>query len=59
MTAEPFKVWQCRTCGYLSDETAGEPAEGLPAGTRWSEVPADWLCPLCGTAKADFDMVEI
>lgn len=59
MTDAPYKTWQCRTCGYLYDEAAGNPAEGLPAGTRWADIPDDWQCPLCGTPKADFDMIEL
>jgi rubredoxin len=59
MTQPAFKTMQCRTCGYLYDEETGDPAEGLAAGTRWADLPADWKCPLCGTPKADFDMVEI
>ena len=54
-----FKTWKCRTCGYLYDEAAGDPAEGLPPGTRWADLPDSWICPMCGTPKADFDMVEI
>jgi rubredoxin len=54
----PYQTWQCRTCGFIYDEAEGAPAEGLAPGTRWAEVPADWVCPLCGTVKADFDMVE-
>lgn len=59
MTAEPFQTWQCRTCGYIYDEEAGDPGEGLAPGARWRDLPADWRCPLCGTPKADFDMVEM
>ncbi|ATC25483.1 rubredoxin [Caulobacter vibrioides] len=59
MSAEPFKVWQCRTCGYIYDEEQGDPGEGLAAGTRWADIPAGWLCPLCGTPKSDFDMIEL
>jgi rubredoxin len=58
MTA-PYRTWQCSTCGYIFDESAGAPLEGIPAGTRWEDVPADWLCPMCGTKKSDFEMVEI
>jgi len=54
-----FKNWQCRTCGYIYSEAEGAPDEGLAPGTRWVDVPADWVCPLCGTPKAEFDMVEI
>ena len=57
--SEPFKVWQCRTCGYLYDEAEGDPGEGLAPGTRWADLPAHWICPLCGTPKADFDMIEL
>ena len=59
MTSEPYKVWQCRTCGHLYEEALGDPTEGLAPGTRWADVPDDWICPSCGTAKVDFDMVEL
>jgi rubredoxin len=59
MSDEPFKSWQCRTCGYIYDEEAGAPDEGLAPGTRWADIPDDWACPECGTAKSDFDMVEL
>jgi rubredoxin len=59
MTLEPYRSWQCRTCGYLYEEAAGDPDEGLTPGTRWADVPADWVCPLCGTPKSDFDMAEV
>jgi rubredoxin len=29
MSDEPYKSWQCRTCGYIYDEKAGDPDEGL------------------------------
>ena len=31
----------------------------VAAGTRWQDVPEDWLCPECQMGKDDFDMVEI
>jgi hypothetical protein len=30
----PYKIWQCRTCGYLYEEAEGDPSEGLAPGTR-------------------------
>jgi len=54
-----FKTLQCRTCGYVYSEEHGDPAEGLAPGTRWADIPGSWICPMCGTAKADFDMIEI
>lgn len=49
--------WECEICGYIYDEAVGDPEHGLPAGTRWDDVPDDWLCPDCGVEKAQFQMV--
>ena len=54
-----MKTWICVVCGLIYDETKGWPDEGIPAGTRWTDVPDDWICPDCGVSKADFDMQEI
>jgi rubredoxin len=56
---EPYRTWQCGTCGFIYDEAEGLPDEGLPPGTRWADIPKDWICPDCGTAKAQFEMMEI
>ncbi len=57
--SENFKTYQCRTCGFIYDEADGLPDEGIAPGTRWEDVSDDFECPLCGTPKVDFDMVEI
>lgn len=54
-----MKTYVCIVCGLVYDEAAGMPSEGIPAGTQWADVPADWLCPDCGVAKSDFEMVEV
>ena len=54
-----MKKFQCIVCGFTYDETLGLPEEGIAAGTRWADIPADWECPDCGVAKSDFEMVEI
>lgn len=54
-----MKKWQCVVCGFIYDEAAGCPEEGLAPGTAWGDVPDDWLCPDCGVGKNDFEMVEI
>ena len=51
-----MRSWQCLVCGFIDDEALGAPDEGIPAGTSWDDVPADWVCPECGVAKADFEM---
>ncbi|MAW27570.1 MAG: rubredoxin [Gammaproteobacteria bacterium] len=54
-----MKKYQCIVCGFIYDESEGLPSEGLEPGTRWDDVPDDWMCPECGVGKADFDMVEM
>ncbi len=48
--------WICSVCGFVYDEAAGMPEEGIPAGTPWADVPDDWFCPDCGASKASFEM---
>ncbi len=53
-----MKKYQCFFCGYIYDEAAGEPGEGIAPGTRWEDIPGDWYCPSCGAAKSDFAMMD-
>lgn len=60
MAAEsPYSKWMCLICGFMYDEVAGLPDEGLSAGTRWDQIPPNWTCPECGARKEDFEMVKI
>ncbi|MFM6853339.1 MAG: rubredoxin [Sphingopyxis sp.] len=59
MTDTGYKIWQCLNCGYVYDEEAGDPDEGFAPGTRWADIPDDWMCPQCGTGKSEFEMVAI
>jgi rubredoxin len=58
-TQVQFKTWMCLICGFLYDEAAGLPDEGIAPGTRWEDVPMNWTCPECGARKEDFEMVEV
>ncbi|WP_020206674.1 MULTISPECIES: rubredoxin [Cupriavidus] len=55
--ADEFRQWVCIICGWVYDEAAGLPEEGIPPGTRWEDIPDDWRCPLCDVGKEDFAMV--
>jgi rubredoxin len=59
MSTAEFKKWQCFFCGYVYDEAAGDPDEGIAPGTRWEDIPEDWACPECGARKQDFAMMEV
>ncbi len=52
----PWRVWECVLCAYVYDEAIGDPDGGVAAGTRWKDVPEDWVCPECGARKTEFDM---
>ena len=56
---DPFARYLCLGCGFLYDEQMGLPEHGIAAGTRWKDIPDDWICPDCGTPKAHFEMVVI
>lgn len=54
-----FKSYMCVICGWIYNEELGCPEESLAPGTRWEDVPDDWVCPDCGAGKDDFEMVEV
>jgi rubredoxin len=54
-----FRTWICQICGFVYYEADGLPAEGIRPGTRWQDVPSNWVCPECGARKEDFEMVEV
>ncbi len=54
-----MKKWLCIVCGWIYDEAKGWPDDGIAPGTKWEDVPEDWLCPDCGVGKSDFEMLEI
>jgi len=41
-------------CGYVYDEVTGDPENGVEPGTKWVDVPDDFVCPLCGADKSAF-----
>ncbi|WP_226702747.1 FAD-dependent oxidoreductase [Microbulbifer elongatus] len=54
-----YKVWECLVCGWTYNEAEGWPEDNIAPGTRWEDIPEDWLCPECGVSKADFEMVVV
>ncbi|HEY3539949.1 MAG TPA: rubredoxin, partial [Trinickia sp.] len=34
-----YKSWVCLICGWVYDEAAGLPEEGIAPGTRFSDIP--------------------
>jgi rubredoxin len=42
--------WECMICGYIYDEEV--------EGTKFEDLPEDWVCPDCGAPKEDFEEVD-
>ena len=43
----------CDVCGYVYNEKLGDPEHGIAPGTKWEDIPEDFVCPLCGVGKED------
>lgn len=52
----PWRRYICDTCGFIFDEEFGDPVSGIEPGTRWEDIPDDWICSLCGDPKAEFSL---
>ena len=48
------QLWICVRCGMIYDPADGDPDGGIAPGTAFEDIPADWVCPVCGAGKADF-----
>jgi rubredoxin len=46
--------YRCVPCGWIYDEKYGDPDGGIAPGTRFEDIPEDWICPVCGVSKNDF-----
>ena len=44
----------CQVCGWVYDEEAGLPEKGIAPGTKFSALPDDFECELCGVGKDNF-----
>ena len=52
-------VHECRSCGYLYDQAAGDPSYPVPRGLPFAKLPDDWRCPTCGAAMSFFDSKSV
>lgn len=53
-----MKKYVCLVCGYVYDEELGDPENGIEPGTKFEDLPEDYLCPLCGVGKEEFEVQE-
>lgn len=50
-----MEKWRCKVCDWIYDPATGDPDNGVAAGTAWEAVPEDWVCPICGAVKDEFE----
>lgn len=53
-----MQKYVCNVCEYIYDPVKGDPANGVPPGTPFEDVPETWVCPVCGVGKDEFSPTE-
>jgi len=46
--------YKCSVCGHIYDPAKGDPKRGIPPGTKFEDIPDNWVCPVCGALKDNF-----
>ena len=52
---EDMGKFRCTVCGYVYDPEKGDPDSGVKPGTPFEKLPDDWVCPVCGATKDQFE----
>ena len=55
---EKMDKYVCTVCGYVYDPEKGDPDGGIAPGTKFEDIPDEWVCPVCGVGKNDFKKEE-
>ena len=50
-------TYECLVCGYVYDPAEGDSDGGIAPGVAFEDLPEDWVCPLCGVGKDEFQKV--
>ena len=53
-----MQKFECQVCGYIYDPSLGDPDGGINPGTEFTDLPASWHCPVCGSQKSKFIPLE-
>ena len=51
-------LYVCALCGYEYNPKTGDPENDIEPGTDFEDLDEDWVCPLCGAGKDDFEVKE-
>jgi rubredoxin len=50
--------YQCQVCAHIYDPKAGDPAHGIPPGTKFEDLPEEWVCPICSSPRAMYEPMQ-
>lgn len=55
-STESYEKWKCieRGCNYIYDPAIGDATQGIAPGTKFEDLPDNWLCPVCNKGKDHF-----
>ncbi len=48
----------CDVCEWVYDEAVGDPDNGIAPGTKFEDLPDDYVCPVCGVDKESFSQTQ-
>ncbi len=54
---EGMKQFRCKVCSYVYNPEVGDPENGINPGTVFEDLPDDWVCPVCGVGKDQFEEI--
>jgi len=53
-----MKKYKCTVCGYIYDPAVGDQGSGAVPGTSFEKLPDNWVCPVCGAPKSEFEQTD-
>ena len=53
-----MKKYICTVCQWVYDPEIGDPEQGIEPGVAFENLPDDYVCPLCGVGKEEFEVEE-
>ncbi len=51
-------LFRCQPCSYIYNEEKGDPTRGIKPGTKFTDLPLDWVCPVCGARQDRFEKID-
>ena len=52
------ELYECTQCKYIYNPKFGNEKAGIPKGTKFDDLPENWVCPVCGEGKDMFEIHE-